>query len=281
MPETQQNRAFPLWHAGCGRSHAGTPRGPGKVQDDTMQTASTVALSRLVAQQRALDVVATNVANQGTPGFQAQHALFSDWLNRQARTEPPPGGRTVSYVQDRATYRDQQAGPIEHTGNPLDLALNGGGYFTVDTPGGVRLTRAGRFGLTADGTIADAQGNNLLDANGQPLRVAVTDRSITVTADGAVSTENGQVGKVAVVRPNDPNRLKAEGDRLLRADEGTQPVDRPRVVQGAVEGSNVKPVQEMTRMMDALREFQFASQFVQAEGERQMKAVDTLLKRGA
>lgn len=246
-----------------------------------MQTASTVALSRLVAQQRALDVVATNVANQGTPGFQAQHALFSDWLNRQVRTDPPPGARTVSYVQDRATFRDQQAGPVEHTGNPLDLAIDGGGYFTVNTPGGVRLTRAGRFGLTADGTVADSEGHNLLDAQGQPLRVSPTDTSVTVTADGVVSTENGRVGQVAVVRPNDPARMKSEGDRLLRADEGTTPVEKPRVVQGAVEGSNVKPIQEMTRMMDALREFQFASQFVQAEGDRQMKAVDTLLKRSA
>lgn len=244
-----------------------------------MQPATTVALSRLVAQQRALDVTATNVANQGTPGFQAQHALFSDWLNRQVRTEPPPGGRTVAYVQDRATFRDQQAGPLEHTGNPLDLALNGGGYFTVDTANGVRLTRAGRFGLTADGTVADSEGHALRDTNGQPLRVSPTDRQITVTADGVVSTENGRVGQVAVVRPNDPSRVKAEGDRLLRADEGATPVDKPRVVQGAVEGSNVKPIQEMTRMMDALREFQFASQFVQAEGDRQMKAVDKLLSR--
>lgn len=246
-----------------------------------MQLANTVALSRLVAQKRALDVTANNVANQTTPGFQAQHALFSDWLNRQPRTDPPPGARAVSYVQDRATFRDQQTGPIQQTGNPLDLALNGTGYFMVETPGGNRLTRAGRFGLTAGGTIADSEGHNLLDREGQPLRVAATDTQVSVTADGVVSTENGRVGQVAVVRPNDPSRLKSEGDRLLRADEGTTPVERPRVIQGAVEGSNVNPIQEMTRMMEALREFQFASQFVEKENERQMKANDKLLSRRA
>lgn len=246
-----------------------------------METASYVALSRLTAQQRALDVTATNIANADTPGFQAGRVLFSDWLSRQRGTDAPPGGRVVAYTQDRATYRDRQAGALQHTGNPLDLALGGEGYFTVETKAGTRLTRAGRFSPLADGTLADAEGNAVLDAGGQRLRLSPADTRITVSADGTVSSENGQIGRVAVVAPSDPYRVHAEGGRLLRAEGATTPVAAPKVVQGAVEGSNVQPVVETTRMMAALREFQFAAQFVQGEADRRQKAIDKLTQRRA
>lgn len=244
-----------------------------------METPALIALSRLVAQQRAMDVTATNLANASTPGFQAGRVMFSDWLSRQTRTEAPPGGGTIAYVQDRATYLDQTAGTLQHTGNPLDLALGGDGYFTVETARGPRLTRAGRFSPQADGTIGDADGNALLDTEGKRLRLSARDAHVTVSADGTISTENGQIGRIGVVRPQDRMRLQAEGSRLLRAETPTTPVAAPRVVQGAVEDSNVQPVLETTRMMDAVREFQFASQFVQAESERQQKAVDKLTQR--
>lgn len=244
-----------------------------------MQMPTYVALSRLDAQSRAIDVVADNVANANTPGFKASHALFSDWLDVQRRTEAPPGGRVVAFTQDRATYRDAGQGPIAHTGNPFDLAIAGEGYFTVSTPRGPRLTRAGHFGPTPDGMVADSEGNPVLDARGQPIRLAANDTRVTITADGTVSTENGTVGKIGVVKPDDPNRLQAEGGRLLLADTPTQPVAAPAIVQGAVEDSNVQAVVEITRMMALLREFQFTSQFVEGESERQQKAVDTLLKQ--
>lgn len=244
-----------------------------------MDTPSLVALSRLTAQQRAMDVTATNLANASTPGFQAGRMMFSDWLSRQTGTDSPPGGATVAYVQDRATYRDQTPGTLQHTGNPFDLALGGEGFFTVDTARGPRLTRAGRFTPQADGTIGDADGNALLDTEGKRLRLSTGDAHITVSADGTISSENGRIGRVGVVRPADPYRMQAEGGRTLRAETPTAPVETSRVVQGAVEDSNVQPVLETTRMMAAVREFQFASQFVQAESDRQQKAIDKLTQR--
>lgn len=246
-----------------------------------MQTPTAVALSRLVAQTRAMDVTAGNIANASTPGFRGERVLFSDWLSRQPGVDAPPGGRVVAYNQDRATYRDRQPGALSHTGNPLDLALGGDGFFTVGTPNGPRLTRAGRFELTADGTIADAEGHALLDAAGQALRVSPGDTTLHVAGDGTLSSENGRLGRVGVVRPEDPNRLAAEGATLLRADGPTAPVAAPRVVQGAIENSNVQPVAEMTRMMTELREFQFTSQFVQGEADREQAAVDKLTQRRA
>ena len=243
-----------------------------------MQNASTIALSRLVAQQRAMDVTAGNIANVDTPGFKTERTLCADWLSRQAGTDPVPGGRVLAYTQDRATYRDQAAGALSHTANPLDLAITGPGFFTVQSKAGPVLTRAGRFELQADGTVADADGNALLDSSGSPLGVAAADTALRVAGDGTLSSENGQLGKIGVVQPADPNRMQALGKRLLSAATATGPVAQPRSVSGALEESNVQPVAETTRMMNDLREFQFVSQFVEAEGQRQQSAIDKLTR---
>ena len=244
-----------------------------------MELPTYVALSRLIAQQRALDVTAGNLANLTTPGFKAERVIFSDWLSKQTRVDAPQGGSTVAYTQDRATYRELQAGSIQQTGNPFDIALTGDGYLTVETPRGPRLTRAGHFTPMADGKLGDADGNALLDASGQPIRVAAGDLRVTISGNGTVSSENGQLGKIGVVQPTDPNRMTAEGSRLLRSDGPTSPVAQPGIVQGAVEDSNVVPVLEMTRMMADLREFQFTSQFVQSEADRQQSSIDKLTQR--
>jgi flagellar basal-body rod protein FlgF len=243
-----------------------------------MDNPTYVAVSRLTAQQRAMDVTAGNIANAGTSGYKSERVLFTDWLNRQRNTVSPPGGAVVTYTQDRATYRVDQEGSLTHTSNPLDLAITGEGFFTVDTPRGPRLTRAGRFELTPNGTIADVNGNALLDTNGRPMQLSPADTQISVAGDGTLSSEKGQIGKVGVVRPNDPMRLQAEGGRLFRADSATAPVDQPRLVQGALEDSNVQPVLELTRMMNDLREFQFVTQFVQGEADRRQGAIDKILQ---
>ena len=246
-----------------------------------MEVPTYVALSRLVAQQRALDVTATNLANASTPGYKAERMLFSDWLGRQNQVDAPAGGRTVAYTQDRATYREQAAGPLTHTANPFDLAVSGDGFFTVDTPRGPRLTRAGRFTPMADGRVGDQDGNALLDSTGKPLRIAATDTRITITADGKISSENGPLGQVGLVQPADTARMTAEGSRLLRADGSTAPVTAPHITQGAVEDSNVAPILELTRMMAGLRDFQFTSQFVQGEADRQQNAINKLTQTKA
>jgi flagellar basal-body rod protein FlgF len=242
-----------------------------------MDIASNVATSRLVAQQRAMDVIAGNIANANTPGFKAQRMQFSDWLSRQ-KSATPQGGRTIAYTQDRATWREQQVGTLSHTGNPLDLALGHDGYFTVRTAQGPRLTRGGRFGLMPNGTLSDGAGNAVLDSNGQPIQFSPTDTKISIAGDGTVSTENGQLGKVGVVTPADAMQLTAEGNTLFRADAtATTPVATPGIVQGAIEDSNVQPVIETTRLMDGERQFQFMVQFIQTESDRQQSAIDKLL----
>lgn len=242
-----------------------------------MDIATAVATSRLIAQHRGMEVTATNIANANTPGFRASRMQFSDWLSRQTNTNAPPGGRVIAYTQDRATWRDQRPGPVQQTGNPFDLALTGDGYFTVETKNGTRLTRAGRFSPMPDGTIADGNGNALLDTNGRPIQISPRDTRITVAGDGTMSSENGQLARVAVVRPEDPMRLTAEGATLLEAKTPTVPVTAPGIIQGAVEDSNVQPIVEITRMINDHRQFEFMTQFLQAASERGRDAIDRLL----
>jgi flagellar basal-body rod protein FlgF len=241
-----------------------------------MENNTIIALSRLTAQQRAIDVIAGNIANANTPGYRAERTVFADYIEAQQRTHSPPGGKQIYYTQDRATYREQTEGAISHTGNPLDLALTGSGFFTVQTQAGPRLTRAGRFSLQADGSITDSAGNALLDTAGQPMKISPADTVLTVSGDGALSSENGPIGRIGVAVPADPNKLTAEGSRLFRADSPVTQAAKPAVVQGAVEDSNVQPVTELVNMMASERDFQFVTQYVEAEGQRQQSAIDKI-----
>lgn len=244
-----------------------------------MQNTTNVALSRLTAQQRALDVTAANIANANTAGFRAERLVFSDFLVRSKGRDVPPGADTITFTQDRASYRDQQAGPISHTSNTFDVALVGDGYFQVETPQGPRLTRAGHFELSATGAVVNSDGHALLDAGGQKLQLSPTDTTVTISGDGTISSENGRIGRVGVVRPTDPYRMKPEGGRLFAAGGPVAAVEKPKMIQGAIEQSNVAPVVELTRMMRELREFEFTSKMVQSEGDRQQSAIDKLTQK--
>jgi flagellar basal-body rod protein FlgF len=245
-----------------------------------MDTPGYVILSRLGAQLRATQVLAHNLANAETPGFQAGRAVFAQHLQAQRGGVGGSTGGNVAYALDRATWRDTAPGPVSTTGNPLDVANRGDGFFAVETPAGERFTRAGRFTLDGTGRITDMEGHPVLDARGTPLVAAPNDTRIEIQGDGTIRSENGVIGRLRVVRFEDPQALRAEGDRLFRA-EGAEalPMERPNLVQGAVEGSNVRPILELTSMTTELREFQFATQFAEREGERLQSAVERILRR--
>jgi flagellar basal-body rod protein FlgF len=131
-----------------------------------------------------------------------------------------------------------------------------------------------------DGSIANAAGDTLLDVSGRPVRIATTDTRLSVAGDGTLSSENGQLARIGVVQPKDPMQLVAEGATLFRSDSPTAPVIAPKIVQGAVEGSNVEAVTELTRLINDQRQFQFIAQFMQAESDRQKDTVEKLLPPG-
>ena len=230
-----------------------------------------IILSRLSAQTRTTQVLANNIANADTPGYRAERPLFAAHLTGA-------GADRVAYSLDRATWRDTSGGPIATTGNPLDLALRGEGFFAVETEAGERYTRAGRFTLDGEGRLTDAEGHAVLGVGGTPIAFGPGDTRIEVQGDGTVRSEGGVVGRLRIVRFADPQRLRAEGNRLFAADDQPEEVARPQIVQGAVEGSNVSPIAEITRLTQDVRDFQFAIQFAEREGERQQTAIDRILR---
>jgi flagellar basal-body rod protein FlgF len=242
-----------------------------------MDNTTSIILSRMITASRTVDVIANNIANVSTPGYEATHLQSAAWIDRMRGVDAPPGGSTLSYTQAVGTWRDTAPGAVHQTGNPLDLALPGGGYFTVQTANGPRLTRDGRFGLLPNGTIANASGDALLDPGGQPITVPPQSGSLTIAADGTISTAQGIIGQVGVVTVADPQGLNAEGGNLFQTTTPPIPDAAPNIVQGALEGSNVQPILEITKMMQASQNFRMIAQFITAEQSRSQSAISKIL----
>jgi flagellar basal-body rod protein FlgF len=237
-----------------------------------------ILLSRLSAQLRATEILANNMANAETPGFRATRPVFAEHIEQQRNVARIPGNRDVAYALDRATWRDTTPGSLDHTGNPLDVAIQGDGFLVFETPRGERYGRAGRLTMGQDGRLVDMEGNAVLGQGGNPISLGPNDTRIEIMGDGTIRSENGVAGKLRIVRFDAPQRMQAEGDRLYSATEAPQDVARPAVVQGALEGSNVRAVLELTRLTGQVRDFQFAATFAERENDRRRDAVDRILR---
>lgn len=237
-----------------------------------MDTTSYLALSRQVALQRHMTTIATNLANAATTGYRAEHTVFEQLLQRVG--EP---GR-VAFVQDVALARDLAPGSIEQTGNLFDLALDGDGYLSFQTPAGTRYGRAGRLELDTDGRLVNAQGHPLLDDSGNPITLPADDRSISIGADGTIAGRTGPIARVGIVTFAHEQALDRIGDGLLATMEAPLPASGTRVLQGALEGSNVQSVTELTTMMDTVRAFEGTQRMIETEHELQRQAIERIVR---
>ena len=234
-----------------------------------MENAGYIALSRQVVLGRQLEVIANNMANASTPAYKAESMQFNEYLIKADEGAP------LSFVEDAGISRDWTAGTLRPTGNPLDFAINGDGYFVVSTPEGDRYTRNGRFALDAAGQIVTGDGNPVQSDAGAII-VPSEDAKLVVAADGTVSTETGIIGRIRVVRFADPQALAAMGAGLYQTDAASEPDLASRLSQGMVEDSNVQPIIEMTNLIQVTRDYQAAQNMVEAEHERQRRAIANL-----
>ncbi|HYC12770.1 MAG TPA: flagellar basal-body rod protein FlgF [Stellaceae bacterium] len=237
-----------------------------------MDTSSAIALSSQFLLQRQTDAIANNLANLSTTAFKAQHRTFAEYLIHN------PDGSTSSSVQETGTARDMAQGPISQTGNPLDIAINGEGFLAVGTPFGPRYTRSGHFQIDATGQLVTSQGSPVLNTTGNPITVPEGTSDITVSQDGTITTKEGQAGKLQVVSFADNNVLHATANGLYTTTQAAQPVNAPHIVQGALEGSNVQAVIELTRLMSVERGNSYAKDFIDGEANRIQTALDHLGK---
>lgn len=235
-----------------------------------MQVDNYIALSSQMALRSRLDVLANNLANASTPGFKSMHMVFSEYLSKQ------PSGPSLSYVRDAGTYRDTSQGPLSSTGNPLDLALQGDGYFEVQTPQGIRYTRNGQLQLDQAGNVVTSQGYPVLNDGAAPLNLPPGATAITVNPDGTVSSSQGSAGHIAVVTFADPGQLVLEGAGLYSSQAQPVPATSTTVAQGMVEGSNVQPVIELTQLMRLSDQFTLNMTMLNDESSREKAAISQL-----
>jgi flagellar basal-body rod protein FlgF len=231
------------------------------------------------AQEHTLESVNNNLANVNTPGFKRQASMYREIhadVERQSSSAQAegvhrpirylPDDRIAGVMEERFTHFDQ--GALRQTGNSLDLALEGDGFFVVQGQNGPAYTRNGTFTLAPDGTlISAANGGAVLDTDGQPIRIASPGASVSITREGIVQAGAAKMGQLAVVKFDDPRLLERQGDSEWKpADPQLQatPVDDPIVHQGWLEGSNVNAVSTMTLMVKTSRLFELNNKMIQS-----------------
>lgn len=239
-----------------------------------------VLLSGQMALAQAMDVVSNNIANASTTGFKREAIAFDTLLSQGAATKKGP----ANFVFDRSTYRDTSTGPITGTGNPLDLAIEGQGYFQVQMPdGGTGYTRAGSFQLNADGEIVTQSGQKLI-GDGGAVTVPNTTSQINISGDGYITAkvDNGaalaQLGKIVVVKFDDEQKLQPAGNGLYVTTQTSQPAVDSVIKQGSLEQSNVQPVIEITNMIRVMRSYEQMANMISNENQRSNDAIQRLSK---
>jgi len=205
-----------------------------------------VTLSRELGLFKDMDVSANNIANTNTNGYNAEHIMFNTYLSKdinQGQRNP------MDFAYNASTYRDMQNGSLRTTGNDLDVAIQGNGYFTLDTPLGQRYTRAGNFQIDGAGTLVSSDGYPVLDATGQHITFPESVTSIQIGEAGNLKVNGEDLGSINVVQFDNPQLLERLSGTMFKSDVKPLPADNFRVAQGMLESSNVQPVTELTHMM--------------------------------
>jgi flagellar basal-body rod protein FlgF len=245
-----------------------------------MENALLIGLSRQMSLAREAEVIANNVANVTTNGFKARSQRFEEHLSRTARADAfPRGSQQVSFVLDNGVGLNTSQGAIERTGNPLDVAISGQGFFAVQTPAGERYTRDGAFSLNAAGELVTSSGAKVMGENG-PIAFSPQESRIEIGADGTITTNAGVRGRIRLVRFADPQTLANEGDNLFSSTAPAQPMGPAgKVEPGALERSNVKPVIEMSRLIEVSRAYQNLASMIQRTDELRRSAIQKLAEQ--
>ncbi len=196
------------------------------------------AMTGLVARTQALDIAATNLANAGTPGYRAEQEYFRSVLLGPDAADSQLGRTVNNFGLLGGDRLNMSQGSLQQTGNPLDLAIEGEGFFQVQTANGPRYTRDGGFHRTPSGQLVTASGDAVLSTTGQPIPVPPGE--VTVGADGVLSVAGGVVATVGVFTFPRGAELTPEGANRYLPPAGVKPVleTNASIHQGAIENAN-------------------------------------------
>jgi flagellar basal-body rod protein FlgF len=241
------------------------------------------AAAALVANLTRQNMLSHNLANVDTPGFKQILVALDDFLYTREMTAPgeEPGraqriqGATGLGVETVAPITDYAEGALRQTGQPLDVAITGEGFFRIGTPEGERYTRDGRFIRDANGGLVTVDGYSVLDTNGQPI--TVPDGQIAIQPDGSIVVNGAQVAQLGLVAFTDPaDQLTRDLPNLFAANGAPTGTATGTLQQGFLEQANVNPAQLMTQMVAVGRAYEAAQQMVRTQDELTGRAISTL-----
>ncbi len=228
-----------------------------------MENASYATLTRQSGLLREMQAVANNIANLSTTGFRAEGVVFAEHVRALGRGE---GSLSMATANARHIHLDQ--GALTPTGGSFDFAIEGEGFFLVQTPDGEALTRAGHFMPSAEGELVTPDGHFVLDAGGAPIFIPPDVRNVTLASDGTLSADGRPLSVLGVWQPVDPHDLQHQSGVQFRAEGGVEPAPPATLLQGFLEESNVNPVAQITRMIEVQRSYELGQSFLDKEDER-------------
>lgn len=236
-----------------------------------MDAAGYTALARQSGLMREMQVVANNIANLSTTGFRREGVIFAEHVARMDE------GPSLSMAHGHARAVDLSQAGVNQTGGTFDLAIQGDGFFLIETPNGQALTRAGAFTPSAAGELVTPDGQRLLDQGGAPVFIPPGAKEVGVAQDGTISADGQPIAQIGLWGPADPTSLRHQAGTIFVADD-LQPIESATVLQGFLEDSNVEPVSEIARMIEVQRAYEMGQKFMDAEDQRMRGVIQTLGK---
>ncbi|MHA7858227.1 MAG: flagellar hook-basal body complex protein [Henriciella sp.] len=210
---------------------------------------------------KEMQVVANNIANTNTSGYKTDRAIFAEYVMSTGQDTP-----SLSMGALAGHSFDLTQGTVKFTGGQFDLAIQGDGFFALETDNGQRLTRAGAFQISAEGELVTGDGAKVLSEGSSPIQIPPEAENVTIAGDGTISSAGQIIGQVGIFSPT--GQLQRETDTRFVADGGVQPVEGAAVLQGALEASNVSPVLEMARMIEVHRAYEAGQTLMEQEDQR-------------
>jgi flagellar basal-body rod protein FlgF len=227
------------------------------------------AATALEAAQQNQEVVSENLANATVPGYRRHGLVFEAVQQQVEATSKAPAGPDTLGTRMARDYSGFDAGPLQNTGSPFDLAIDGSGFFVLQGPNGPLYTRNGTFKINAEGQLQSQDGLPVNGVGG-PLVIPPNAPNISVGSDGTVSAGKTQIGQIQIQSFTDPSQLVRAGTTLFTAPAGVQPqASTSLVYQGFREASNVQVVNEMVSMIAGMRHFEAAQHALRAQSETQ------------
>ena len=236
-----------------------------------MDNAGYTTLTRQSGLMQEMRIIANNIANASTTGFRAEGLLFAEHVHSLDADNP-------SLSMAKASVRDtiMTQGTLSQTGGAFDLAIEGDGFFLIETPQGQRLTRAGAFQPNANGDLVTPDGYAVLDAGGAPVFVPQGVGPIGISADGTMSADGQPIGQIGLFRPVDETQLTRESGVMFDAAGGFEAAPEGRMIQGFLEDSNVNPILQISRMIEVQRSYELGQSFMDKEDERIRSVIEAI-----